>query len=58
MPQAKIGVIGGTGLMVGSPKSKQFANFYHTFAKPIETFFELSIGSALPSFGEQSYEPK
>lgn len=29
-----------------------------TFAKPIETFFELSIGSAPPSFGEQNYEPK
>ena len=29
-----------------------------TFAKPIETFFELSIGSAPPSFGGQNYEPK
>lgn len=29
-----------------------------TFAKPIETFFELSIGSAPLSFGEQNYEPK
>jgi len=29
-----------------------------TFAKPIETFFELSIGSAPPSFGGQNHEPK
>jgi len=29
-----------------------------TFAKPIETFFELSISSAPPSFGEQNHEPK
>ena len=29
-----------------------------TFAKPIETFFELSIGSAPSPFGEQSNEPK
>ena len=29
-----------------------------TFAKPIETFFERSIGSAPPSFGGQNHEPK
>ena len=29
-----------------------------TFAKPIETFFELSIGSAPSAFGERDHEPK
>jgi len=29
-----------------------------TFAKPIDTFFEVSITSAPSPFGERNYEPR
>jgi len=41
---------------VGVPPIVQYGGPNVTFAKPIDTFFELSITSAPSPFGEQKFE--